>query len=155
MFVFGWLAWLGLAVSLAVHLSTFFPGGASTQWPGWFALHVGVFVVFFPAMLAVARRGLQRDFRWFQGKGLSLLVVAFLYALVNFGLFIARAGDGSPATVDGRRVLQRKGTVLRELSESEYAYRQRLIVRGFSGHWMLFYLFSALALTAPSPRRQL
>lgn len=148
MILFGWLAWLGLLASLAVHLSTFFPGGASAEWPGWFVLHLGVFVVFFPAVLMLARRGLRKDFSWLSPPARTLLLLAFLYTFVNFGLFMARSLDGSPATVDGRRVLKQRGSTLRELPEPEYEYRQRLIVRGFSGHWMFFYLFSILVLTS-------
>ncbi|MCE7869903.1 hypothetical protein DYH09_05935 [bacterium CPR1] len=152
MILFGWLAWLGLLASLAVHLSTFFPGGASAEWPGWFVLHLGVFVVFFPAVLMVVRRGLRKDLSWLSPLARTLLLLAFLYAFVNFGFVLAHSLDGSPATLEGRRVLRQRGSSPRGISEQEYEYRQRLVVRGFSGHWIIFYLFSILALTAGQRR---
>jgi hypothetical protein len=60
------------------------------------------------------------------------------YALVNFAVFIVLSEGGGPHERDGKYVLQEHGTVLRELSEAEYHQQRAYVVRGFSGHWMLF-----------------
>ena len=68
----------------------------------------------------------------------------FAYALINFALFFYRSSGGTPEERDGKYVLQNHGTVIRELSADEYERHSAYVVRGFSGHWMVFYLIPAL-----------
>jgi hypothetical protein len=113
----------GLVASLIAHVCALigYPGpfGRAT----WL-LHVGIFVVWFPAVLVAQR--LTKDFkrkdfwkaavrgcpRWLR----VMTVIFFGYALVNFAVFFAMTvGHGHPR-VD-------------EVTE----------LRGFSGHWLAFY----------------
>ena len=119
------LAACGLCLSIIVHglavAGTPIPGGKLV----W-ALHGGVFVVWLPAVLVAMRAapGVDRKDlwkltlagcpRWMQ----VALRVLFGYAVVNFVLFIAAAPRG----------VQRPG------DDPPPA-----VVRGFSGHWMVFY----------------
>jgi hypothetical protein len=118
------LAALGFLASLAAHLlalaGSLPPGGMSV-----FGLHVGIFVLWIPVVLLVLRvnwvqpsRGAWRNMlsgcpTWMRYVTAGL----FVYAIVNF--FVAFTG------VDA----QRSGDDA--LSPA--------VLRGFSGHWMLFY----------------
>jgi hypothetical protein len=85
--VFRALGLIGLAVSAAIHVSTFL--GLSPS-PGFFALHAAVFVVFFPAVLVTRRDGLSWSKvaapAWAK-VGAILLVV---YAAFNFSRFMGQ-----------------------------------------------------------------
>lgn len=124
-FPFMLLAAVGFVLSVAAHLLAItgvqIPGGGLV----W-GLHVGIFAVWIPAVLVsvqTARLGSRKDFwkialagcpRWMRYG----LFVLFGYAIFNFILFISVApahtqqfGNTPPPSV----------------------------LRGFSGHWMVFY----------------
>lgn len=123
--VFSLLALLGFIASLAAHIAGYAgierPFGIN-PWP----LHVGIFVVWFPAVLASMK--LSKDFpqkdmwkaalrgcpKWMR----YALYGLFGYAFLSFFAFFVSAGDG----------------------ENEAS-----TVRGFSGHWLIFY-FAAFAI---------
>lgn len=46
---------------------------------------------------------------------------------------------GTPSIVDGKFLLTNDGAVMRELTAAEYASFESNEVRGFSGHWLVFY----------------
>jgi hypothetical protein len=90
-------------------------------------LHVGIFVVFIPAILVAQRlvgSAARKDFwkavlQWVPDWMRYMVYGFFGYALVNFTLFMSQAppngGSGNPPAV---------------------------VWRGFSGQWMAFYLAS-------------
>ena len=137
-----WWAFLGFGVSLAVHISTFFDIYISGIW----ILHIGLFFVWIPVFLVSQSRGLTSSnffgrSSWIPGWGQGLLILACLYGLINF----ANAPSKQPYEFNGKYMIQRDGTNY-EISKQEYNHIQALILRGFSGHWMMFYLASALYL---------
>lgn len=67
-------------------------------------------------------------------------LVFFIYAGINFALFYSLMQDGNPQIENGRYVLSLHGETTREINQDEYNKYQMYEVRGFSGHWMLFYL---------------
>jgi len=118
------LALIGFILSVAAHLAAVagspIPFGKSV----W-ALHVGIFVVWLPTVLVAYRmtRGANRKDFWKVAlvgcpKWMRMALYAvFGYAILNFVFFMATtssqpqpAGDAPPQ-----------------------------VVRGFSGHWMIFY----------------
>ena len=126
------VALVGFVASVAVHVLSFEETG-SPLGDGVFALHVGVFVVFAPVVLALVELGRQRGIgladkqsqqRFLMDLARALPVwqkvalgAAFAYAMVNVALAFAGGLD----------------------SASEVPME-----RMFSGHWMFFYLLSAL-----------
>lgn len=66
-------------------------------------------------------------------------IVLFVYAIVNFFLFMLYSEGGSPAVQDGRYVLVSHGKLIRELTASEFTALKANVLRGFSGHWQFFY----------------
>lgn len=141
-------ALVGFLSSLVVHLSTFFGIDPSKHVPSVWTLHLGIFVVFVP-MLFLQRLGPKKDFwrkifapmpRWAR----YTIKAFFAYAIINFALFFYLSQGGVPDVRDGKYVLHNHGQVIRELSEDEYELQQAYVIRGFSGHWMIFYLVPAL-----------
>lgn len=140
----GSLSLLGFVLSLGVHGSSLFGVDVQNQLPAVWLLHLGIFVVFIPMVLqlrsskhksdaAVVFRGLPV---W-AGATIALLAV---YALLNFFVALGPSmAEGSPKIQDGKFVLEKKGKVMRQISETEYHSRQASVVRGFSGHWLIFY----------------
>lgn len=118
------LAAMGFLCSVLVHIAAlvgFVPPGGNAV----FALHVGIFVVWFPVVFLAMRisQG-QRGFKswvpllsgcpvWFRG----LLLALFAYTFLNF--FLAFNGEVGH---------QQQSDALAPAT-----------LRGFSGHWMLFY----------------
>lgn len=146
--VFSITAFIGFCISLLVHLTTFLGINPARHIPWVWGLHVGIFVVFIPMIFA---QGLtpKKDFwpkmfartpRWAR----YLTKAFFAYALINFALFFVLSEGGVPQERDGKYVLHNHGNVIRELSEAEYERQNAYVLRGFSGHWMVFYLMPSL-----------
>jgi len=133
-----------LIVSLVVHVSTFLGIDPMERWPGVMFIHVAIFPPFIAAICYANRIGgpeqgcqdrvINSAPRWLR----ILTGLLFAYALVNFAIFLVLVEGGGPHERDGKYFLQSHGTVLRELSEAEYHQQRAYVVRGFSGHWMLF-----------------
>lgn len=146
---FSIFAFTGFFISLIVHLTTFFGINPAKYIPLVWGLHVGIFMVFFP-MLFVQRSAPKKKDVWAMlfapiPRWARYAVKAFfVYAFINFALFFFLSRGGTPDVRDGKYVLHNHGTVIRELSKDEYELQNAYILRGFSGHWMVFYLIPAL-----------
>jgi len=122
--VFLFLSLVATASSLVVHVAAFF----GRTFPYAVLLHVGIFLVFIPAMLVarppgralMSRVSFNDAFRGAPTWVRKTVKVFFAYAIVNFIVFIINApGKPPPGPMTPQDV------------------------RGFSGHWMLFYTASA------------
>ncbi len=122
------LSFVGLLLSLWVHVGALLGRKVAPEYFFWM-LHVGIFVVFFPAVFVAQKmvgstRG--KDFWKLATQNAPamcyVLYFFFAYAFINFALFFLQAPAGKHAG---------------ETTALEW--------RGFSGHWMLFYC-SALAI---------
>jgi hypothetical protein len=153
----GVLALLGFALSMLVHGLTFTHVDVQAACPYVWTLHLGCFVVFIPMIIASRRE--------FRGKAPvselravlpkwadTVLTCIFMYAIVNFVLFFFLSEGGSAAQKDGAFILQSHGTFVRQLSEAEFHAHKNYVVRGFSGHWLVFYLVPALYFLFRLPR---
>jgi hypothetical protein len=146
--VYSTLAIIGFLTSLIVHLATFLGINPARYVPGVWVLHVGMFAVFAPMIFDQKRtekKTFQREiFSPLPGWARYLITAFFVYALINFALFLFLSEGGVPSVRDGKYVLHSHGSVIRELSEEEYDLHKAYELRGFSGHWMVFYLIPAL-----------
>ncbi|MFC5431087.1 hypothetical protein ACFPTO_20110 [Paraburkholderia denitrificans] len=142
------IAAIGLALSVVVHGASLLGVDVMSRVPYVWGLHVGIFIVFAPAVMLARRRfgarpalaDLRRAFPdWVQ----ALVAVFFAYALFNFYVCLVSM-DGNPAIKAGQYVLENHGRIVRSLSAAEYTSLRARVARGFSGHWMLFY-FAAVA----------
>jgi hypothetical protein len=132
----------GLAVSLLVHLLSFFGiqfGGTAL----FAALHVGIFPLWIPVVLISMRMSSSVNRRDFWKAALSgfprwmryMTYGFFIYAVVNFAIFIVLVLAHPPP---------------KQLSGAPPA----LVLHGFSGHWMAFYS-AGLAILTTAYRRGL
>jgi hypothetical protein len=149
----------GWVISLLVHLLAL--GGVDVQEsvPFVFLLHFGIFVVAIPTVILqkVKQSALPKPasrfslLAEFQHAPLAVKVLAaagFVYAIINFGLFMA-AYPGSPSIHDGQYVLMNHSEFIRTLSAAEYHHARAMELRGFSGHWIAFYGVFAAGLYPP------
>ena len=145
---FSIFAFTGFFTSLIVHLTTFFGIDPAKHVPWVWVLHLSIFIVFIP-MLFVQGLTPKKDFwskflatmpRWVR----YTVKAFFAYAIVNFALFFFLSKGGVTDVRDGKYVLHNHGNVIRELTEDEYQLQNAYVLRGFSGHWMIFYLIPAL-----------
>jgi hypothetical protein len=141
---------LGLAISSVVHFGTYAGRGLGPEHPLFWALHVGIFPLFFAFVFRLrawqsVRRGAfglkRRQLRWrellpyFPAWVPPLVVVLFAYVMANFFLssgHLPSKGAGTP------------------LADAQAVY----MARAFSGHWLIFYTLPALFfLFVPSDAR--
>jgi hypothetical protein len=140
------LAWLLLSACLAVHLSTFVGFDPIDRVPGVMFLHLAVMALaFLSFFLLRARtpRGLKAveetsmwraSPRWMR----RACVCAFVYAIINFGLFMLLSEGGGPQRHGSAFTLESHGKTIRTISEAEFHRQQAYVARGFSGHWIMF-----------------
>jgi hypothetical protein len=134
----------GFLGALAVHLAALSGIDVAEPFPAVWMLHVGIFVVFGPYVFSsrktMGSRPSWAQYRdnvpsWVLWTGLGI----FAYAFLNFALFMSATEGGNAALREGKYLLLQHGTLIRELTQAEYAAFKANEVRGFSGHWMLFY----------------
>jgi hypothetical protein len=144
----GAVALAGFILSLVVHVSAMLGVDVTSRFPGVWLLQVGIFVVLLPLVFALGRDlGAKPTFkqiaasvpRWAIALGALILV----YAFVNFFLFMVDSEGGSPGMEDRKFVLLNHGTLVRERTAAEFVRFQANIVRGFSGHWLVFFYLPA------------
>jgi hypothetical protein len=135
LWLFTALSVAGLVLSLWVHIGALL-GQRVAPLEFFWGLHIGIFVVWFPAVFAAQRlvgTTRRKDFWKLVLKGspdwMRYMVYGFFsYAFVNFLLFMMQAPTGKGGGTNPPAV----------------------VWRGFSGHWMVFYsaafaiLFSAI-----------
>lgn len=150
----------GLLLSLAAHLAALSGIDVAAKVPAVWALHVGIFVVFGPFILASRkvlglRPGYAQMRELFPPWIVALGTMLFVYVIVNFVLFLLATQGGNPAIHDGKFVLQEHGRLVREITQAEYTAFRANEVRGFSGHWLLFYFipFAYFGFARPSGAR--
>jgi hypothetical protein len=131
------LAAIGLVLSLIVHVSAL-AGLQQPLGPAAWGLHVGVFVVWLPAILVCNRmtEGFKRKDQWNTAlRGCpnwmrGLVYVFFLYAVLNFLFFMAQTLLVPPPPRDA----------------AGDAAASPEVFRGYSAYWMALYSSAAAIL---------
>lgn len=170
-----YFALTGWTSSLIVHLLSLADIDVSETIPFVWFLHIGIFVVWFPVVFELKK---NEELQAYQQSGILnkinqigllkiifkdtptwiIIIVAgsFFYAIINFMLFIP-SQIGTPEIKDGVFILESHGKLIKTLTEQEYNHYKANTVRGFSGHWILFYgvataiLFKFSGLTKQKP----
>lgn len=158
---FFFFAVIGWSIGLVVHLLSLFDYDVAEVFPFVWILHVGAILIMFPAIIELKKTvpvrqvngrllGTSRGFythvfknapRW-----LSIIVgLCFAYAIVNFILFIT-SQLGTAEIQGGQYVLTSHGKILKTLTEEEFHHVKANMLRGFSGHWILFFAAAAAIL---------
>jgi hypothetical protein len=117
----------GLVLSMVVHLLGYF-GMVLPIKDAVFGLHMGIFIIWIPVVALNKERNRNDVFKqgpkWMQ----RALTVVFVYAMASFIYFIATAPSRG----------EKKNSVGKPAPAN--------VVRGFSGHWILFYSAGLAAL---------
>lgn len=160
-----YFAFTGWSVALIVHLLSIAEYNAAENFPFIWLLHIGVFVVWLPAVLILIKNEELKAFRQsgslkqlnpiaaskiFFGQTptwMTIIAVAgFFYAIVNFVLFMTSSHMGVPDIKNGQYMLHDHGKLIKTLTEQEYYHYKANEVRFFSGHWLMFYGLAAAVL---------
>lgn len=161
---------IGVCLSTVVHFATFAGFDPLATSPLVWLLHIGIFVVWIPVVLLADRAYIESGlWRFKRGnmeaairsapKWMRRLTWLFgYYAVVNFVIFFLTMmlvfGRGEPRLQNGQYVItSKRGAVIRQSSEREYHHFNAVLLRGFSGHWMLFYM-AAITVLYSSIREQ-
>jgi hypothetical protein len=146
------VAFIGLALSVMVHGAAFLGVDLIEKFPLVWGLHLGIFPLFLLMMLATRREekdshGLSRPpspwKRFFDPMPLWAKYITYAlgaYTLINFAWFFSLSKGGTPELREGIYVLHDHGKIIRELTEQEYHIQKAYVLRGFSGHWLYFYV---------------
>ncbi len=146
---FGYAAEVGLLVGGAVHIATYLPVDLTALVPWIYVLHVGIFPPFF-ALIVAARR----ETRWVRDPFPTAVTaiptalrvaaaVLFVYAVVNWAVFLAQESKGSPTAGGGSYFLNNHGRET-PITRREYVRDVSIELRGFSGFWLVFYSLPAV-----------
>ena len=148
-----------LTLSVIAHVATFMPGvpiSMSQVWPmhlgamaSLFLFIFGMKAPFVKARMAadgIPPRDMMRLMRLYTPLLLRWFCTAtFVYVLINFGLFMYwTVGDGNPVAINGHYELRQKGSPPKIITQQDFDQRQAIIVRGFSGHWIVMSLYSTV-----------
>lgn len=160
------LSAIGLVLSLYFHIKALLGIPTENTNTLYLTLGLGLFFVWLPTVLSLKQRpefkeggfsNLKHPGKFWKAifKGTPKLIAAisiffFVYAMVNFLLFMAEALEGAPQIIDGKYVINNHGEIT-EISQQEYKNAKANEIRGFSGHWMAFY---AVAMGILYPRKE-
>ena len=159
---FAVLAALGLVLSTAAHSLTFLGIDPEQSLPYIWLLHIGMFVVMIPAMVALPKRRVGRTFRWRVVMGnaptwlrwLTVLLVA--HAFINTAARELVCGSGGPTReANGTYSLSSHGRIIRQITVAEYQRARGYEFRSFSCWWMLVYCLALTLLISEMNRRRM
>ncbi len=151
------LALLGFVMSLLVHISAAAGVPVHVYFPFVWALHIGIFAVFWPAILISKNLHRSRDFWRALPRPFAVVVgILFAYTFLNFtsGTATMKNGEWNVSPDQSTYTFTPKGLAPEISTRKEYMHEQAAEDKLFSGHWMLFYFVSfALLRTAMVPKR--
>jgi hypothetical protein len=152
------LAFLGFGYSLTVHLAAVFSLNTAYHFPFGnefisSSLHIGCLLSIVCMMKIFKVNGVSSiniAGNWVPIWGKRLLILFACYTAINFAWFIFASYQISPSgkqpyIFNGKCMIYRNGGTY-EIPIQQCNQYQAIIWKGFSGHWMLFYLETALNL---------
>ena len=137
------LAVPGLIAGIYIFVASFFGLTMNKLGGRAFLLHLGIFVLFIPLVIAD---------RWskgvdpFRGKPrwvLRSMLGLFLWFVVVFFSFLALSHAAMPDIINGEYVLNSHGKIVGHISERDYLFLKAWELRLFASGWMLAY-FAAM-----------
>ena len=152
-----YIALLGSIIAITVHIFAVLGVDVADTLPFIWVLHIGIFVVWIPTILSLKEQQkenkeanaftiLTKDKpKWI----IAVIIGIAIYTGLNFMLFMSKAIEGTPLEKNGVYSLHNRGTHIRDITKEEYHLHGANILRGFSGHWILFYTVAAIALYKP------
>jgi Ca2+/Na+ antiporter len=154
-------------LSVTVHVLCIFEFNVLDSYPSVWLLHVATILVVAPfAVISSAEERREKEAITMEDtikeperykKGLTsttwnlpkwliaIYTLLSLYLMANFIIFVF-GPKGQPGIIDGKYVLQSHGHIISELDKREYDIASAQMLRGFSGHWIIFSLVAATGL---------
>jgi len=152
-----YFALTGWTLGLTVHLLSLADIDVTEKAPFIWLLHIGIFIVWIPVVLDLKN---NEELQAYKQSGMTnrmnpiefykivfketptwmsiIAIGGFFYAFINF-MFFMSSQSGTPDIKDGQYILQNHGQLIKTLTLQEYHHYKANEVRGFSGHWILFY----------------
>ena len=148
------VAVVGFAASALAHGATFFGKDPHQRFPNIWGLHVVMFLVCIPAVIAGKNLVGSHRYQDFWNIVLRYVSPAFrynvyafgVYAVINFFACLAQLKFGAPEVFHGLPALVREGKLVEYLTDTQFQQALAVKMRLFSGHWMAFYLAAAAIL---------
>jgi len=153
----------GLTMSFLVHLSTFFGSNILNAFPSTGFFDFGLIIVMLPTIFACKKAcagEVRFDFWLLATKKAPTLLKIFciilaVYVFFNFFITVLVLNEGGvPSVINGQKVLNSHGKIIRELTDDEYALQKAYGKRTSSGHWMLFYCIAFTVLLSSLKEKQ-
>lgn len=138
----GPLSALICVIAIVIHALSIMKIDVEQHFPPVMALHALIFVCFIPFVLSLNKRfggraKLAQLATIMPKWALILSGLLLAYAMINFFMSMGALG-GTPDFKDGQYILHNKGKLVRVITEVEYHHAKALIIRMFSGHWIIF-----------------
>jgi hypothetical protein len=159
-----YFAVLGWTLGLIVHLLSLADVDVTDKVPFVWVLNIGIFVVWLPTVLILKKNEELKEYQrsgkfnrtnpleffkiLFRQTPTWLTIIAigcFFYSIINFILFTT-SQPGTPYIQDGQYILRDHAQLIKTLTEQEYHHYKANQMRGFSGHWLVFYGLAAAVL---------
>lgn len=149
------LAALGLILGLIVHIVSILGIYIGDSIPFIWVLHLAIFIVWLPTILELRKnkefmaadaKSKRNPLKFFQmmfknapAPVMYLTMFFFIYSFINFFIFMQIEMNGVPDIIDGQYVINNHGSIIKMLTEAEFYKIKANELRGYSGHWLLFY----------------
>lgn len=151
------LALAGWIASLIIHIVSIADVDVMSMFPFILLLHLGVFVVWLPAILEMKA---NKELQTIQSKGIfskfnpkyfynsifkntpnflkAIAIIGFIYAFINH-IIALKTETGTVDIKEGQYILHNHGNFIRNITEQEYHHFKALNTRVFSAVWLVFY----------------
>ncbi len=151
--IFFFIALFGALSAITVHISAMLGIDVADKSPFIWLLHVLIFMVWIPTIFSLKKEQEQNKEanaftlltknkpKWLIG----LIIAIAVYTGFNF-MFSMSNTEGTSKEENGIYSLHNRGKHIRNITEEEYHLHEANVLRGFSGHWILFYTVATIAL---------
>lgn len=139
----GWVLAFTLHLFSLADFNYHFPAQFVSAW----SLNIGLFIVWFPALMNMKNEGPEDLSEPEQKPTLYkntptwmkiLVAICIPYAAINFALIFPNH-SGLPVINNGQYVLSHHGQVIKTLTLSEYQHYQANEIKALTGHLLFFY----------------
>lgn len=145
-----------MALSLAINVLTFSTVDVPSVFPSAWWLHLVCLALMVVIAVTADRAKIPGGFRKLKlwnytppmAWWLKIIAVAIVgYALLSQFLMPRDAHSNGPAVVNGQKVLESHGRVVRQLSDSEFVLYRNYEIRAFASWWIIFFGIEVLLAT--------
>lgn len=147
------MAVMGVVLSMAISVLTFSTVDVPGVFPSAWWLHLVCLTLMAVIAVTAERAKIPGGFRKLKlwdyippmTRRLKIIAVAVVgYAMVIQFLMPADAHSNGPSVINGQKVLESHGRIVRQLSDAEYIRYRNYEIRAFASWWMIFFEIEVL-----------